>query len=479
MMQLLMTFVQGIALIAAGEVEVGNQKQLFLDDRFIAEQSGIELKMNPAQKVGMVLDENGDPLSGHISRVFESDGKIRMHLGADSVEVLESDDGMRFRRTGVKLGGGIFTTMFIDPHDPDPAKKFKLFHLELSAKWDPSRDGVYASYSADGVQFTKVGRVLPFYTDNPTLVYWDPRLEKYVIFTRALCYDSENQRRIGRIETEDLLKPWPVKTTDRDRMFLSIDNVEVIHAADGEDNPHSDIYYNSAILYPWAQDAYLMFPTHFRHFSPNRNPYIRPRVAGQWEDFGMLEVQVATSRDGIHWRRPNREAYFPTGLVDEWDRWYAVMGPGIVKRGNSLYQYYNSSGRLHDSVSLRPEYEESAKQVGGIGAVRQRLDGFVSTDADHRGGWLLTPPLNFSGKALQLNIDLGAMGTAFVELQDESGNPYPGFSLADCEEIGGNFLGHVVHWKGNTDVSSLAEKPVRMKIEMKRGKLYAFQFTEE
>ncbi|MBA3314611.1 MAG: hypothetical protein H0T47_15155 [Planctomycetaceae bacterium] len=61
------------------------------------------------------------------------------------------------------------------------------------------------------------------------------------------------------------------------------------------------------------------------------------------------------SRDGIDWQRPSREPYFPTGLAGEWDRWYAVMGPGIVRRGNYLYQYYYSSGRLHDSVILRAE----------------------------------------------------------------------------------------------------------------------------
>lgn len=193
----------------------------------------------------------------------------------------------------------------------------------------------------------------------------------------------------------------------------------------------------------------------------------------------MLEVQLAVSRDGIQWERPTREPYFPTGLADEWDRWYAVMGPGIVRRGNYLYQYYNSSGRLHDSVVLRPEYDDAAKQLGGVGIVRQRLDGFVSADADFRGGYLRTPPMTFRGNALRLNIDTGSMGTAFVEIQDEAGNPLPGFAMADCEEIGGNFIDQRVYWKGQDDVSSLAGKPVRLRFNLKRAKLYAFQFSSE
>jgi hypothetical protein len=458
-------------------LDVADRKQLFIDRRFIAESDNIELHANPAQKLGMLRDEEGRPLHGHVSRVIDEDGKAKLYLGADSVEVLESDDGLKFRRTGVTLSGGGFCTIFVDPHDADRSRKYKLFYLEFSPPFDPAKHGVFASYSADGVHFTKAGRVLPFFTDNPTVVHWDERIGKYVIYTRAFCYDNENQRRIGRIETDDILKPY--KQTDHDRIFPSIENLQVVLAADGEDDPHSDIYYNASNLYPWAQDVYLMNQAHFRHFSPQRNPFIRPREGGQWEDFGMLEVQLAVSRDGIQWERPSREPYFPTGLADEWDRWYAVMAPGIVRRGNYLYQYYYSTGRLHDSVVLRPEYDESANQMGGVGVVRQRLDGFVSADAGHKGGWLTTPLLTFSGKRLRLNIDTGSMGTAFVEIRDSDGRPLSGFTLADCEEIGGNFIDQQVYWKGNADVSSLAGKPVRLHFQLKRAKLYAFQFTDQ
>lgn len=467
------------AAIAATPVDVSDQKQLFIDRKFIAESNRVELNTNPAQKVGMVLGGDGLPVQGHVSRVIDDNGTIKLYLGADSVGILESTDAIHFRHTGKSIGGGGFSTIFLDQHDPDPAKRYKLFHLEFAPPFDPEKHGVYASYSADGHNFTRVGRVLPFFCDNPPIVQWDERRGKYVIYTRAFDYNSENQRRVARIEVDDPLQPWPYRKTDRHRLFPSIENLDVVLSADKDDDPHSDIYYNAASIYPWAADVHLMFTAQFRHFSPDRNPFIRPRIPGQWEDFGMLEVQLAVSRDGIQWERPTREPYFPTGLADEWDRWYAVMGPGIVRRGNYLYQYYNSSGRLHDSVVLRPEYDDAAKQLGGVGIVRQRLDGFVSADADFRGGYLRTPPMTFRGNALRLNIDTGSMGTAFVEIQDEAGNPLPGFAMADCEEIGGNFIDQRVYWKGQDDVSSLAGKPVRLRFNLKRAKLYAFQFSSE
>lgn len=461
-------------------IGVGDRKQLFIDDRFIAGRDGIELKVNPPQKLGLVRDEKGAPLQGHISRVIEDGGKVRLYLGAEDVETFESDDGLQFRRRpGARLSGGTFPTIFLDPHEPNPAKRYKLFLLKFGQPFDPAKHGVYASYSADGEHFTEVGQVLPFFTDNPPLVHWDARIGKYVIYTRALSYDSENQRRIGRIETDDPLKPWPYTKTDHDRTFFSTENVPVVLAADQDDDPHSDLYYNASALYPWAQDVYLMFPSNFRHFSPQRNPYVRPHVPGQWEDFGMLEAQLAVSRDGVRWSRPSREPYVAPGLPDEWDRWYAVMGPGLARRGNYLYQYYYSSGRLHDAAILRPEYAGTAKQLGGVGVVRQRLDGFVSADAGSNGGTLRTPAVVFRGSRLRLNVDTGAMGTAFVGLFDENDRPIPGFAVEDCEEIGGNFVDQAVYWKGKADVSALAGRPLRIHFKLKRAKLYAFQFTQD
>lgn len=465
--------------VADNILDVGGRKQLFIDQKFIAHSEGIELVANPAQKLGLVRDDHGQPIYGHIGQVYEHDGKIRMHLGADSAQVWESDDGLTFKNTGVNLSGGIFPMLFVDAHDSDPARRYKLFKVEFGQPFDRAKHGVHAGYSADGVNFTWVGQVLPFFTDNPVIVDWDERLQKYVIFTRGFDYNSENQRRIARIETDDVLKPWPYQKTDKDGMFFGIQNAQIVLSADGEDDPHSDIYYNSFTRYPLAQDVQLMFTAQFRHFAPNRQPFIRPHKPGQWEDFGLLEVQMAVSRDGITWQRPTREPYFPTGLADEWDRWYAVMAPGFARRGNYLYQYYYSSGRTHDSVVLRAEYDHSAPQLGGIGAVRQRLDGFMSADADHKGGWLETPVLKFTGNQLRLNVDTGSMGTCFVELRDAEGKPIPGFTLADCEEIGGNFIDQRVYWKGNSDVSKLAGQPIRIHIRLTRGKLYAFQFTQE
>jgi hypothetical protein len=68
-------------------IDVSAHKQLFLDDRFIAESSNVVLRMNQAQKLGLVLDEHGNRIQGHVSRVIEDQRKIRLYIGADSVTI--------------------------------------------------------------------------------------------------------------------------------------------------------------------------------------------------------------------------------------------------------------------------------------------------------------------------------------------------------------------------------------------------------
>src|SRR5437773_2056645 len=63
---------------AQAPLEIGSRKQLFIDKRFIAAGAGVELHTNPAQKLGLILDEKGQPSSesGHTSRVIEDQGRI-------------------------------------------------------------------------------------------------------------------------------------------------------------------------------------------------------------------------------------------------------------------------------------------------------------------------------------------------------------------------------------------------------------------
>ena len=472
----IMSFLLALSALADIPIEIGSGKQLFIDYRFVARSENVSMSMNQAQKLGMIQMEDGSHVAAYPSRAIDAGGRIRLYAGADGVSILESEDGIRFRHTGQSIA------RHFHYHLSGRARSIRLGATSFSGRCSMSR--LDRRSTGSRCVFGGWPRLYGRWAGPPVLHrqpghrYVGSAYRKVRHLYPCVQLRRGEPGQVGRIETDDVLKPWPYIQRAERRDRLSLHDVPVVLSADAEDDPHSDIYFNAAFIYPWAQDVYLMFTSQFRHFSPDRQPFIRPRAEGSWEDYGLLEVQVAVSRDGIHWSRPRREPLFPTGLADEWDRWYAVMGPGVVRRGNYLYQYYTSSGRTHDSVVLRPEYDESPTP-GGIGVLRQRLDGYFSMDTDHLGGWLETPPIVFQGNRLRLNIDTGSMGSGFVELRDVDGNPIPGYSLGECEEIGGSFIDQTVYWGGRHDVSALAGMPVRMYIVLVRGKLYAFQFTRD
>ncbi|HIE96710.1 MAG TPA: hypothetical protein EYG03_02385 [Planctomycetes bacterium] len=86
----------------------------------------------------------------------------------------------------------------------------------------------------------------------------------------------------------------------------------------------------------------------------------------------------------------------------------------------------------------------------------------------------------FGGTQLELNFATSAAGLIRVEIQDADGKPLEGYSLADCPEIFGDTIARTVVWKDDSkDVSSLAEKPVRLLFELKDADLYSFRFTTD
>ena len=106
-----------------------------------------------------------------------------------------------------------------------------------------------------------------------------------------------------------------------------------------------------------------------------------------------------------------------------------------------------------------------------------RLDGFASVHADYPVGEMVTKPLVFAGSKLTLNLSTSAAGGVRVELQDADGQPIKGYTLADCRELNTDDVSRVVEWKGGTDVTPLAGRPVRLRFQLKDADLYALQFV--
>ncbi|MCX7428181.1 MAG: hypothetical protein NTW96_21450 [Planctomycetia bacterium] len=484
--------------VAVVPIAVGGEKQLFIDNRFIAADSrNVELCMNPPVKLGAVLRPERpweDKSIGFCASVIEHEGVFKLFYRADgrekgaSVCLATSRDGLQWERPriglyehgGTKDNNIVFrdtddsaayrgvgeTVVFLDPHG-SAEQRFKMI---ASKGWpDPRSAGLYCHTSPDGVHWTAGPRVLDICPDTANQAAWDRQRGKYVAYIRIW----NPLRKVGRVEMDDIMAPWLYKPLGAEAFFIwgkesvAVPSREfpVAFGYDAEDPVPSDHYNPAAVEYPYAQNAYFAFPSPYMHFPEP--------PAGKFGNDGLLDIQMAVSRDGVEYRRMTRAPYIPLGLAGEPDSLSNYMAVGMVRRGDYLYQYYGAYAVTHGL----PEAHQKLP-IGCLCAVRQRLDGFVSADAAWGGGELVTPPVVFTGKRLVLNLNASAMGACQVGLLDAAGKDVPGFTVDACDILRGNAVEQVVTWKGSSDLAALSGQPVRLKFVMRAAKLFAFQFAD-
>jgi hypothetical protein len=339
--------------------------------------------------------------------------------------------------------------VFIDENPACPRdEKYKMV-----VRWRPSEDvhhDVYVLKSADGIHFELLSDE-PVFRDSDTgnVCFWDPRTGRYAAYVRKWL-KRQSPRVVCRCEFDDITS-WGEET--------------VVLAADERDPVDIDFYTNCTVKY---EGVYLMFP------SVLHNPADARELAEHKINYGMMDIQLAVSRDGVAWERPDRSPFVRLSSAGGWDSRILYMFTGYVRHEDELWMYYWGRNYPHSTGTQYPD----KPMVTAIGRLRLRVDGFVSADAPYEGGTLTTRPLLFSGNRLELNIETSVPGGAKVEVLGLTGKPVPKFTAGESDEIMGSFTGKTVTWNTNADVSELEGKPVRLRFHLKDAKLYAFQFCE-
>ena len=473
-------------------IDVGTRKQLFIDQRFIDQSDGVVLHVNPPTTHGPVLKGEGPWEGGWIratgSLIQEGD-LLKLWYGANAASeegkigedcfcYATSADGIRWDRpdlgiveyAGSKKNNIIAARggcVFLDERAPVDHR----YRLLRTIPGGPDEGGLGIATSPDGIHWTDdVQRVLPFTPDTNNQVFYDPRIGRYVAYLRSWA----PLRKVARVEIENLMQPWPFDDSVEPSALWGKDHppppsYEFPQAIsyDELDPPDTDLYTPAVSIYPWAEDVYVAFPSPYYHFPEPPE--------GQYRNDGLLDIQLAVSRDGAHFQRPDRaHAYVPLGVRGGPQGGSLYMYPGLARVGDQIYQYYVAYAHSHG------EYVGFFR-LAGLGAIflaAQRLDGFMSADAAYTGGWLVTPRLTFAGSSLQLNIDCGATGHARIELRDECGLPISGFSAEESDLIRGNHIRATATWNGSSDLSALAGRTVRIRFAMRNTRLFAFQFAD-
>ncbi len=502
-----------------GPWDVGNRRQLLIDHRFIAESFNVELRTHQAVKTGEMTIKPEKPWEvggvGPYSSVLYENGTYHMwyHVmssvqwdtdkEAGAICYARSKDGITWEKPTVGLtefkgskdnnivlgqGAGGITLgqdggmVFIDPTAP-ASEKYRMF-----IRHGDKAEGLHLFSSPDGLSWklthksvvTARPQAKGHHLDSQNVLFWDESIRKYVFFGRKNQNTPASQgRSIARGESPDL-KSFPV--VQDMPVVLGPDRFDVYH----NQGPVVDYYMPAASKYPWADGIYVMFPTAYYHYIGGG---ILPEFKGDIPiNAGPLDTQFAASRDGIVWQRYDRRPFVDLGMKGEFDWANARTIYGIVPSvdGRHIYMYYRGGDWLHgwdrneSNKKLLTEAGLGAdKDIAVLSRVVLRMDGFVSVRGAYTGGQFTTSLVKFSGNKLVLNIDTSATGIAYVEIQDADGLIVEGFGQTDCDMIHTcNDVNRVVSWKGSSDLSKLAGKPVRLRFFLRNCDLYAFQFAD-
>ena len=444
-------------------IDISSRLEPFVDDFLIEKMAGVKLCLQHpvARDVAIVFDAPWEGNTSTYVTVFRDGDIVRMYYrGSDydaateqhsgqNVCYAESRDGRRFEKPAlglVEFGGskennivwqGIGAHNFAPFKDGNPAcppdERYKAVASE--------GDKLYAFKSADGLRWALL-RPEPIISgypfDSQNLAFWDADRGKYLEFHR----DFKNKQ-------------------VRDIMFGS--SADFLNWAKPEWLDYGDI--SAEHLYTNAVTPYFRAP-HLLLGFPKR--FLPDRTLGLHKLPGLSDGAFMSSRDGLYWKRWP-EAFLRPGLQKE--RW--VNRNNMIAWG--LVQTASFFPGAPDEISL---YSSEGYYVKDARMRRHtlRMDGFVSVNADARGGEMTTKPLVFSGSSLVINYSTSAAGSVRVEVQDAQGKPVPGFALADAPEIYGDDVEFVVPWKDGASLKSQEGKPVRLRFAMKDADIYSIRF---
>jgi hypothetical protein len=493
---------------AQSVVDLAQHRHLFLDDALIARSRDVRFTAHPARIEEIVLPH----ATGWTTVIEDEDGLIRLYgEGKSGVAVWTSRDGVNFTAPDLGKGRGNEVipgparrgTVFIDPNAPAEERWKMLVGLH-------QRGGIFIYTSPDGYNFRRNEvAALPFWAGSASTIYYDDQRQLYVAHHRmdyGRTAAGKTYRYSLRTEVQDVMAPWPFEPVSDERKaeyrkFMRIadtildpwwlDNgplapggfsieYPIAMGPDPQLDPEAtDVYNTRAMKYPWAPDTYVAFPLWFFHYDGD-GPPTRTKLSDYElkRGTGLVETQLAVSRDGVTWKRYPRPAYVPVGTVKGFPMLRPYIAFGMVQRGEEIWQYSFTRSSYHDGGDDKSKPYPPAV----VHRLSQRRDGFVSIDAPYeKEGTFTTHPLRFGGNQLVVNIDTGATGCAQFGFEDEQGRPVPELSVDDCVWVNGNKVADRVMWlrpdgKIRTDLSEIAGQPVRLVVRLRGTSLYSIQF---
>lgn len=307
------------------------------------------------------------------------------------------------------------------------------------------KGGICHIFSEDGLKWYRSPKrflLITGHSDTPNNVHWNEEEQKYFCVMRPnVC--ANLKRRIAISVSTDL-EQWTQQ--------------EVCLFPDEADPPTVENLYGMGVF-----------------------PY-----EGMWlgtlelydDHDGTIAVQLAHSRDGVHWQRPPmRDALIPWGPDGAFDHSMIHTSVRPFVKDGKIHLYYDGTAEHHGA---------GKQQSGGIGLATWRLDGFVSRSA-HKEGFILTRPFVCEGEYLFVNAHVKPAGQLLTEVlkvdtasddQMRSTKTAEGYARDDCVPFVADSVDAEIVWANGSNLAPFKGKVIRLKFHLIHTDLFAFRISD-
>jgi hypothetical protein len=481
-------------------IDVG--RQLLVDD-FLIERTDLKRSFHYPEKYGknpLIAPSTSLELKGGrgVASVF-NDGvwfdpdlqkfKMWYHAGwFEGTALALSDDGLSWHRPELDVVPGTNrvlpaaghgrrdgSAIWLDWLAGNPEQRWKMFLFERPEQ----TYGGQIFTSADGVHWSQPTRVSPV-GDNTT-IFFNPFRRKWVYSFRSW----EGQRARGYRECDDLLSgaqfdgydvPWnladDLDTPDPDIVAMRPKDEEIRREAAAKGVSFDKLLAKTRVDYGDPTQLYNLDAAPYESlmlgvFSIFRGP--ANSVCDKQKIPKILDLELAYSRDGFHWHRPDRTPFLAsTRKAGDWDRAYLHIAATVCNVvDDRLFFYYGGW------TGLKPDGSGDMYSGGSTGVAFLRRDGFASLDAGEQTGTLTTRPLRFGGQELFVNV-AAPQGELRVEVLDEQQHVIAPFARENSRPMQVDSTRQRVSWRSAENLSALAGKQVRFRFHLRQGSLYSF-----
>ena len=470
--------------MSAAPISISRHPQLFLDDHLLVRTQTIRRRLLQPRKhpANPVLDGEHpwetrmlqypvvlhEPERNLFCMWYTAFGEGRL-MERGAICYAESKDGLHWQKPMLDLRAfegrqttnillsepaeSCFMSVIKTPHEPDSLYKGLYWH-RVKKSWEAQYPDLRANLvttSTDGIHWQTPEPVIFGKSDNPPSLVWYEPEQKYFAYLRdqAQHPDLFGHIRVTGISESADFENW----IEKEMMILTDED---------EGYPYTQVHALTATVY----GDLLLGMLSVIKLEEEGNNFL-----------GIMNVQLACSRDGRNWHRIADRATFLDIGPESWDRWFVHAGSLLV-HNDTIHVYYHGwpvkHGHGRKNKGRTPNPNASRPKGGGIGLATLPADRFVALSLESPGTEAIveTKPLYLSGTNLLLNAEAGQLQ---IELLDEKGTPIPGFTAATSRLIPRDRLRHRVLWNDRPLGAAPITQPISLRFILRDADLYAFQ----